>query len=169
MVCQTGTGVPRGEVMAKKPGVKLIANNKKAYHDYFIEDTYEAGIELAGTEVKSLRMGKCSIKESYVRVEKGEVLIYGMNISPYEKGNIFNKDPLRIRKLLLHRYEIRKLDAKLREKGFTLVPLQIYFKNSLVKVEIGLARGKKLYDKRNDIAKKDMEREARREFKVRNV
>ncbi|MBR2528422.1 MAG: SsrA-binding protein SmpB [Blautia sp.] len=155
--------------MAKKPGVKLIANNKKAYHDYFIEDTYEAGIELAGTEVKSLRMGKCSIKESYVRVEKGEVLIYGMNISPYEKGNIFNKDPLRIRKLLLHRYEIRKLDAKLREKGFTLVPLQIYFKNSLVKVEIGLARGKKLYDKRNDIAKKDMEREARREFKVRNV
>ena len=151
--------------MAKKPGVKLIANNKKAYHEYFIEDKYEVGIALAGTEVKSLRMGKCSIKESYVRSEHGEVFIYGMNISPYEKGNIFNKDPLRVRKLLMHRYEIRKLDAKLREKGLTLVPLQVYFKNSLVKLEIGLARGKKLYDKRQDIAKKDAKREAAREFK----
>ena len=153
--------------MARKQGVKLIANNKKAHHDYFIEDTYEAGIALAGTEVKSLRMGKCSIKESYVRIEHGEVFIYGMNISPYEKGNIFNKDPLRVRKLLMHRYEIRKLDSKLKEKGLTLVPLQVYFKNSLVKLEIGLARGKKLYDKRQDIAKKDMRREAEREFKVR--
>ena len=153
--------------MARKQGVKLIANNKKAHHDYFIEDTYEAGIALAGTEVKSLRMGKCSIKESYVRIEHGEVYIYGMNISPYEKGNIFNKDPLRVRKLLMHRYEIRKLDSKLKEKGLTLVPLQVYFKNSLVKLEIGLARGKKLYDKRQDIAKKDMRREAEREFKVR--
>ena len=106
--------------MAKKKGMKLIANNKKAFHDYFIEDTYEAGIALAGTEVKSLRMGKCSIKESFIRVENGEVYIYGMHISPYEKGNIFNKDPLRIRKLLLHRYEINKIEAKLKEKGLTL-------------------------------------------------
>ena len=131
--------------MAKKKGMKLIANNKKAFHDYFIEDTYEAGIALAGTEVKSLRMGKCSIKESFIRVENGEVYIYGMHISPYEKGNIFNKDPLRIRKLLLHRYEINKIEAKLKEKGLTLVPLKVYFKDSLVKVEIGMARGKKLY------------------------
>ena len=139
--------------MAKKKGMKLIANNKKAFHDYFIEDTYEAGIALAGTEVKSLRMGKCSIKESFIRVENGEVYIYGMHISPYEKGNIFNKDPLRIRKLLLHRYEINKIEAKLKEKGLTLVPLKVYFKDSLVKVEIGMARGKKLYDKRQDIAR----------------
>ena len=128
--------------MAKKIGTKLIANNKKAFHDYFIEDTYEAGIALAGTEVKSLRMGKCSIKEAFVRIENGEVWVYGMNISPYEKGNIFNKDPLRVRKLLLHSYEINKIDAKLREKGLTLVPLKVYFKDSLVKVEIGVARGR---------------------------
>ena len=133
--------------MAKTTGIKLIANNKKAFHDYFIEDTYEAGISLAGTEVKSLRMGKCSIKESFIRVERGEVYIYGMHISPYEKGNIFNKDPLRVRKLLLHRYEINKIEGKLQEKGLTLVPLKVYFKGSLVKVEIGVARGKKLYDK----------------------
>lgn len=151
--------------MAKKKGMKLIANNKKAFHDYFIEDTYEAGIALAGTEVKSLRMGKCSIKESFVRIEKGEVYIYGMHINPYEKGNIFNKDPLRVRKLLLHKTEINKLAAKIAEKGYTLVPLQVYFKGSLVKVEIGLARGKKLYDKRDDIAKKDQRREVEREFK----
>ena len=119
--------------MAKEQG-KLIANNKKAYHDYFIEDTWETGISLHGTEVKSLRMGKCSIKESFVRIEKGEVFVYGMHISPYEKGNIFNKDPLRIRKLLLHRYEINKIEAKLKEKGLTLVPLQFYLKDSLVKV-----------------------------------
>ena len=130
--------------MAKTTGIKLIANNKKAFHDYFIEDTYEAGISLAGTEVKSLRMGKCSIKESFIRVERGEVYIYGMHISPYEKGNIFNKDPLRVRKLLLHRYEINKIEGKLQEKGLTLVPLKVYFKGSLVKVEIGVARGKKL-------------------------
>lgn len=154
--------------MAKAP-IKLIANNKKARHDYFIEDSYEAGIALCGTEVKSLRMGKCSIKESFVRVDKGEVFIYGMHISPYEKGNIFNKDPLRVRKLLLHKYEINKLTGKLKEKGLTLVPLQVYFKNSLVKVEIGLARGKKLYDKRQDIAKKDQRREAEKEFKIRNL
>lgn len=155
--------------MAKKKGMKLIANNKKAFHDYFIEDTYEAGIALAGTEVKSLRMGKCSIKESFVRIENGEVFIYGMHISPYEKGNIFNKDPLRPRKLLLHKYEINKLLGKTKEKGIAIVPLKVYFKGSLVKVEIGLAKGKKLYDKRQDIAKKDQQREASRDFKIRNL
>ncbi|EOT24231.1 SsrA-binding protein [Eubacterium sp. 14-2] len=152
-----------------RESVKLIANNKKAYHDYFIEDKYEAGISLAGTEVKSLRMGKCSVKESFIRVENGEVYIYGMHISPYEKGNIFNKDPLRTRKLLLHRHEIHKIAGKMAEKGYTVVPLQVYFKGSLVKVEIALARGKKLYDKRQDIAKKDMRRESEREFKVKNL
>ena len=155
--------------MAKESGTKLIANNKKAYHDYFIEESFETGISLAGTEVKSLRMGKCSIKEAFVRVEKGEVYVYGMHISPYEKGNIFNKDPLRVRKLLMHRYEINRISSKLQEKGLTLVPLRVYFKNSLVKVEIGLARGKKLYDKRQDIAKKDQRREAERDFKVKNL
>ena len=151
--------------MAKEQG-KLIANNKKAYHDYFILDTYEAGISLHGTEVKSLRMGKCSIKEAFIRIENEEVFVYGMHISPYEKGNIFNKDPLRPKKLMLHKYEINKLVGKLNEKGLTLVPLQVYFKGSLVKVEIGLARGKKLYDKRQDIAKRDMKRENEREFKT---
>ena len=156
--------------MAKgKESQKLIANNKKAYHDFFIDETYECGIALHGTEVKSMRMGKCSIKESFIRIERDEVFIYGMHISPYEKGNIFNKDPLRIRKLLLHDYEIRKLEAQIKEKGYTLVPLQVYFKGSLVKVEIGLARGKKLYDKRQDIAKKDQRREAERDFKVKNL
>ena len=154
--------------MAKKSGMKLIANNKKAYHDYFILETYEAGIALHGTEVKSLRMGKCSIKEAFIRVENEEVYVYGMHISPYEKGNIFNKDPLRVHKLLLHKSEIRKLLGKTKEKGMTLVPLKVYFKDSLVKVEIGLAKGKKLYDKRQDIAKKDQQREAQRDFKVRN-
>ena len=148
-----------------KESIKLIANNKKAYHDYFIEEKYEAGIALVGTEVKSLRMGKCSLKESFLRIEKGEVWIYGMHISPYEKGNIFNKDPLRIRKLLLHEAEIRKIGAKIAQKGYTLVPLQVYFKGSLVKVEIALARGKKLYDKRDDAAKKDVKRELERNFK----
>ena len=155
--------------MAKEKGSRLIANNKKAYHDYFIEETYEAGIALHGTEVKSLRRGKCSIKESFIRIENEEVYIYGMHISPYEKGNIFNKDPLRVKKLLLHKTEIRKLRAKIAEKGYTLVPLKVYFTNSLVKVEIGLAKGKKLYDKRQDIAKKDQRREAERDFKVRNL
>ncbi len=145
---------------------KLIANNKKAYHDYFIEDKYETGVSLAGTEVKSLRMGKCSIKEAFVRIDKGEVWIYGMHISPYEKGNIFNKDPLRPKKLLMHKTEINKLLGKIKEKGYTLVPLSVYFKGSLVKVEIGLARGKKLYDKRQDIAKKDQIRANERQFKI---
>ena len=148
---------------------KLVANNKKAYHDYFIEDKYETGIALHGTEVKSLRMGKCSIKESFIRIENGEVFVYGMHVSPYEKGNIFNKDPLRVKKLLLHRQEINKLTGKINEKGYTLVPLQVYFKDGLAKVEIGLAKGKKLYDKRQDIAKKDQRREAEKEFKIRNL
>ena len=152
-----------------KDSIKLIANNKKAYHDYFIEDTWETGISLHGTEVKSLRMGKCSIKESFVRIEKGEVFVYGMHISPYEKGNIFNKDPLRVRKLLLHRQEIRKIQGHITQKGYTIVPLSVYFSGSLVKVEIGLAKGKKLYDKRQDIAKKDQRREAERKFKVSNL
>lgn len=152
-----------------KSEVKLIANNKKAYHDYFILDTYEAGIALHGTEVKSLRMGKCSIKESFIRVEHGEVFIYGMHISPYEKGNIFNKDPLRVKKLLLHKSEINKMLGKMKEQGIAVVPLRVYFKGSLVKIEIGLAKGKKLYDKRDDIAKKDQKREAQREFKIRNL
>lgn len=152
-----------------KSNDKMVANNKKAYHDYFILDKIETGIALHGTEVKSLRMGKCSIKESFIRIENGEVFIYGMHISPYEKGNIFNRDPLRVRKLLLHRSEINKIVGKIAEKGYTLVPLKVYFKGSLVKVEIGLAKGKKLYDKRQDIAKKDQQREASRDFKIRNL
>lgn len=146
---------------------KLVANNKKAFHDYFIDDKYETGIELYGTEVKSIRMGKCSIKEAFVLIENGQVYVYGMHISPYEKGNIFNRDPLRQRKLLMHRKEIDRLVSKIKEKGFTLVPLQVYLKGSLVKVEIGLARGKKLYDKREDLAKKDARREMERGFKAK--
>ena len=147
--------------------MKLIANNKKVYHDYFIEETYEAGIVLHGTEVKSLRMGKCSIKEAFLRIEDGEMFIYDMHISPYEKGNIFNKDPLRTRKLLLHKSEIMKLVGKVKERGYTLVPIEVYFSKGRAKMKIGLAKGKKLYDKREDIAKKDMKREAEREFKAR--
>lgn len=148
---------------------KLIANNKKARFDYFIEDTYEAGLVLHGTEVKSLRMGKCSVKEAFIRIERGEMYIYNMHISPYEKGNIFNRDPLRVKKLLLHKFEINKLTGQIEQKGYTIVPLTVYLKNGLVKMEIGLARGKKLYDKRQDIAKKDQKREAEKEFKVRNL
>lgn len=154
---------------AKTDGIKLIANNKKARHDYFVEDSFEAGIVLHGTEVKSLRQGHCSIKESFVDIDNGEVFIHQMHISPYEKGNIFNKDPLRVRKLLLHKSEINKLAGQIKMKGYTLMPLKVYFKGSLVKVEIGLARGKKLYDKRQDIAKKDAKREAERDFKIRNL
>lgn len=152
--------------MAKEE-MKLVANNKKAYHDYFIEEKYEAGLVLHGTEVKSLRMGKCSIKEAFIRIENGEVYAYGMHISPYEKGNIFNKDPLRPKKLLLHKQQIRKLIGSSTEKGYTLVPLQVYFRDGRAKIEIGLARGKKLYDKRQDIAKKDQRREAEKELKIR--
>ncbi len=152
-----------------KESKKLIANNKKAYHEYFLEEKYEAGIALHGTEVKSLRMGKCSIKEAFIKIENDEVIIYQMHISPYEKGNIFNRDPLRPKKLLMHKAEINKLKAKIAEKGYTLVPVEVYFKGSLVKVQIALAKGKKLYDKRADIAKKDIRREAERDFKVRNL
>ena len=155
--------------MAKEEAKKLVANNKKAYHDYFIEEKYEAGIELFGTEVKSLRLGKCSIKESFIRIDKGEVYAYGMHISPYEMGNIFNKDPMRPKKLLLHKSEILKLLGKITEKGYTLVPLEVYFKEGRAKLEIGLAKGKKLYDKREDIAKKDLKRETEREFKIKNL
>lgn len=153
----------------KQEAMKLVANNKKAYHDYFIDEKYEAGLVLHGTEVKSLRLGKCSVKEAFVRIENSEVWIYGMHISPYEKGNIFNRDPLRPKKLLMHKDEIRKLTGKISEKGFTIVPLQVYFKDGRAKIEIGLARGKKLYDKRHDIAKKDQRREAEKEFKVKNL
>ena len=155
--------------MAKSDTIKLIANNKKARHDYFIEETYEAGIALHGTEVKSIRMGQCSIKEAFIGIQNGEVFIQRMHINPYEKGNIFNKDPLRVKKLLLHKNEIHRMMGQIKIKGYTIVPLKVYLKGSLVKVEIGLARGKKLYDKRQDIAKKDQEREARRDFKVRNL
>ena len=147
--------------------MKLVANNKKAYHDYFIEEKHEAGIVLHGTEVKSMRMGKCSIKEAFISIENGEVFVYGMHVSPYEKGNIFNKDPLRVKKLLLHKQEINKLMGKIAEKGYTLVPLQVYFKDGNAKVEIGLAKGKKMYDKRQDIARKDQRREAEKELKIK--
>ena len=146
--------------------MKLVANNKKAYHDYFIEEKIECGIVLHGTEVKSLRLGKCSIKEAFIRVENGEVYAYGMNISPYEMGNIFNKDPLRPKKLLLHRSEINKISGAVTKEGYTIVPLQVYFSEGRAKIEIALAKGKKLYDKRADIAKKDARREAERDFKV---
>ncbi len=152
--------------MAKEE-MKLVANNKKAYHDYFIEETYEAGMVLHGTEVKSLRLGKCSIKEAFIRIENGEIYIYGMHVSPYEKGNIFNKDPLRTRKLLLHKQQIRKLAGSSSEKGYTVVPLKVYFSNGRAKIEVGLAKGKKLYDKRQDIAKKDQKREAEKELKMK--
>lgn len=150
-------------------GFKLVANNKKAYHDYFIEEKYEAGLSLVGTEVKSLRQGKCSIKEAYVHIDKGEAYIVGMNISPYEQGNIFNKDPLRTRKLLLHKCEINKLIGDSSQQGYTIMPLQVYFKNGKAKIEIGLAKGKHNYDKRQEIAKKDLRRELERDFKIRNL
>ena len=146
---------------------KTITTNKKAFHDYFVEESMEAGIELAGTEVKALRAGTVNLKDAWCSIVEGEIFVNGMHISPYEKGNIFNKDPLRVRKLLLHKLEIRRLMSKIKEKGYTLVPLQVYFKGSLVKVEIGLARGKKLYDKRDDLAKKDAKREIDRAFKAR--
>ncbi|HKM04527.1 MAG TPA: SsrA-binding protein SmpB [Lachnospiraceae bacterium] len=152
-----------------RESMKLVANNKKAYHDYFIEDKYEAGISLHGTEVKSMRLGKCSVKEAFIKIEGGEIFVYGMHVSPYEKGNIFNKDPLRPKKLLLHKVEISKLAGKLAEQGYTIVPLQVYFKEGRAKIEIGLAKGKKLYDKRQEIAKKDQRRDSDREFKIKNL
>ncbi len=155
--------------MAKGNGKKLIAQNKKAYHEYFIEDVYQAGISLAGTEVKSLRAGKCSLKESFIRIENGQAFLYNMHISPYEQGNIFNKDPLRVRRLLLHKNEIRKIAAQVQAAGYTVVPLKVYFDRSYVKVDIALAKGKKLYDKRETIAKNDQRRQAEKEFKIRNL
>ena len=155
--------------MKKDEPRKLIANNKKAYHDFFILEKYEAGIMLAGTEVKSLRMGKCSIKEAYVRIDNGEAYVFQMNISPYEKGNIFNKDPIRPRKLLLHKMQIIKLQSELTQQGYALMPLEVYFKDGRAKVEIGLAKGKKLYDKRQDIARRDLQREVQRKFKISNL
>ena len=152
----------------EKGAKKLIANNKKVYHEYFLEEIYEAGIALHGTEVKSIRMGKCSIKESFVRIEKsGEVYIYGMHVTPYEKGNIFNKDPLRPKKLLLHKKEIQKLIGKIAEKGYTLVPVEVYLNKGLVKVQIALAKGKKLYDKRQSAAERDAKRQIDRAMKER--
>lgn len=148
---------------------KLIAQNKKAYHDYFIEESFEAGIVLVGTEVKSIRQGSCSVKESFIRIKDGEAFIFNMHINPYDKGNIFNKDPLRTRKLLLHKREINRIVGEISIKGMTLVPLKVYIKGSLIKVEMGLARGKKLHDKRQDIAKKDLQRQTQRNFKVQNI
>ena len=153
----------------KQAGTKLIVKNQKAFHEYFVEERFEAGIELFGTEVKSVRAGTVSLKEAWCQVKDGELFVRQMNISPYEQGNIFNKDPLRVRRLLLHKSEIRKLGAKLQEQGLTLIPLSVYFKGSLVKVKVGLCKGKKLYDKREDIAKKDQRREAERDFKVKNL
>ena len=155
--------------MATSKTNRLIAQNKKAYHDFFIEETFQAGIELFGTEVKSMRQGKCNLKESYIKIENGEAFIHGMHVSPYEHGNIFNKDPIRARKLLLHKFQINKLNGSVTKDGFTIVPLKIYFINSLVKLDIAIAKGKKLYDKRDAIAKKDQRREAEKEFKVRNL
>lgn len=152
----------------KKEGIKSIAQNKKARHDYFIEDTYEAGIELFGTEVKSIRQGKVNLKDSYAGIYKGEVYAYNMHISPYEKGNIFNKDPIRIRKLLLNRFEINKLIGYVQQKGYTLIPLSIYLKGSLVKLELAVAKGKQLHDKRQTIAERDAKREVEREFRGKN-
>lgn len=152
-----------------KEAMKLVANNKKAYHDYFVDEKFEAGLVLHGTEVKSLRLGKCSIKEAFIRIENGEVWVYGMHISPYEMGNLFNRDPMRPKKLLMHKSEINKLLGSIKEKGFTLIPLQVYFKDGRAKLELGLCRGKKLYDKRADIAKRDQQREAERDFKIRNL
>ena len=151
-----------------KESIKLVANNKKAYHDYFIDEKIEAGIELFGTEVKSIRMGKCSVKEAFVKIDKGQMYVYGMHISPYEKGNIFNKDPRRPRRLLMHKREILKLFAKIKQDGYALVPLSIYFKGPRVKLEIGLAKGKKLYDKREAAAKRDAKREMDRAIKMRS-
>ncbi len=148
-------------------GIKLISDNKKAHHDYFIEETFEAGIELAGTEVKSMRLGKTNLKDSHVLIRNGEMFIIGMHISPYEKGNIFNKDPLRTRKLLMHRREIDRLYGKMKTVGYAIIPTKAYFKDGLVKIEVALAKGKKLHDKREDAAIKDIKRDIDRAVKNR--
>ena len=152
----------------KKNGNKTIAENRKAFHDYFIEESYEAGIELCGTEVKALRAGGVNLKDAWCSVVEGEMFVNGMHISPYDKGNIFNRDPLRVRKLLMHKREIMRLYGIVKQDGYSLIPLSIYFKGSRVKVQVGLCRGKKLYDKREDAAKRDMKREAQRGLKEFN-
>ena len=154
--------------MAESKGIKIVAKNSKAHHDYFIEEKYEAGIELAGTEVKSIRMGNVNLKDSFCIVKDGQMSVIGMHISPYEKGNIFNKDPLRQRRLLMHKREILKLFARIKQDGYSLIPLSIYFRGPRVKLEIGLAKGKKLYDKRETAARKDAKREMDRAMKSRN-
>ena len=151
----------------KNAAVKIACENRKARHDYFIHETYEAGIELQGTEVKSLRAGKANLKDSYGEIKNGEIFVQNMHISPYEQGNIFNHDALRPRKLLMHKYEIVKLISKTREKGFTLVPLKVYFKQGRAKVELALASGKHNYDKRRDLTEKAVRRDVEREFKAR--
>ena len=153
----------------EKKGVKIAAQNRKAHHDYYVEEKYEAGIELAGTEVKSVRAGTLNLKDSYCSVKEGELFVHGMHISPYEKGNIFNKDPVRPRRLLMHKREIRKLHALVKQDGYTLVPLSVYFKDSRVKVEVGLCKGKKNYDKRDAAAQRDAKREMDRAMKDRRV
>lgn len=153
---------------AKDENIKIAAQNKKAYHDYFVEDVYEAGIELFGTEVKSIRAGTVNMKDSYCTIEKGEIYATGVHISPYEKGNVFNKDPLRDRRLLMHKKEIMKLFGLVGKEGYTLVPLKMYFKGSKVKVEVGLCKGKKLYDKRDSLAKKEANRDIDRAMKQKN-
>ena len=153
--------------MAEKTATKIIAENRKARHDYFVEETYEAGIELFGTEVKSLRAGGVNLKDSYCEIDEGEMFALGVHISPYEQGNIFNREPLRPKKLLLHKREIMKLTGLVSREGYTLVPLSLYFKGSRVKMALGLCRGKKLYDKREDIARKDANREIERKMKDR--
>ena len=153
----------------ERESIKPIANNKKAFHDYFVEESLEAGIELAGTEVKSLRQGAVNLKDAWCSIEEGEILVNGMHISPYDKGNIFNREPLRPRRLLLHKREILRLFGLMKQQGYTLIPLSLYFKGSLVKVQVGLCRGKKLYDKREDAARRDMKREADRALKERNA
>ncbi|MCX7903007.1 MAG: SsrA-binding protein SmpB [Caloramator sp.] len=153
----------------KKTEKRILAENRKARHDYFIEETYEAGIELFGTEVKSVKLGKANLKDSYAEVVDGEIFVYNMHISPYEKGNIFNRDPLRPKKLLMHKSEIRRLAGLVSQKGYTLIPLSLYVVRGLVKVELALAKGKKLYDKREDIAKRDARREVEKEFKIKNL
>ncbi len=153
--------------MPEKTNIKVLVQNRKARHEYFILETFECGIELCGTEVKSLRNGKANLTDAYASIDNGEVFIKGMNISPFEQGNIFNRDPLRVRKLLLHKQEIRKLIGQIKQQGLTLIPLSVYLKGSLVKVSLGLAKGKKLYDKREDIAKRDAKRDAERAIKAR--
>ncbi|MBP3300682.1 MAG: SsrA-binding protein SmpB [Clostridia bacterium] len=152
--------------MGKQPSVKVLANNRKAYHDYFVEEKFEAGISLAGTEVKSIRLGRLNLKDSYCSVKNGEMILQGLHVSPYEKGNIFNKDPLRDRKLLMHRKEIDRLFGKVKQDGYSIIPLQVYLKGPYVKVEIGLCKGKKLYDKRESAAKESAKREMARSMRI---